>query len=114
MTFFREILGSFLLTAFVEGGVIWLVQRDRRFVYYSLLCNLLTNPALNFLLLLLFSLWGWSVYYPAVVILEILVVLLEAKIYRLLGGVSLRWSLWLSLLLNALSLFAGLVLSLLR
>lgn len=114
MTFFLTILGSFLLTAFVEGGVIWLVQRDRKFVYYSLLCNLLTNPALNFLLLLLFSLWGWGVYYPAAVILEILVVLLEARIYRLLGGVSLRWSLWLSLLLNALSLFAGLVLSLLR
>ena len=113
MSLLVELLKNLAVTVTVEGAVIWLVQRDRRFVYYSFLCNLLTNPAANLLALLSMIWLGAGAYYPAVAVLECLVVAAEAAVYRTLGNTSKRRALWLSLLLNALSFLIGLLLNLL-
>lgn len=106
-------LRNLVVTAAVEGAAVLCVRRDKRFLFYSLLCNLLTNPLVNLLLIL--SVWwlGGSAYYPALALLEVLAVAAEAVVYHRLGGLSKRVSLWLSLLLNALSFLAGLLLNLL-
>lgn len=113
MSLFWEFLRNLAVTVAVEGAVIWLVQRNRRFVYDSLLCNLLTNPAANLLMLLLVLWLGAGAYYPALAVLECLVVAVEAVVYRKLEDISKRRALWLSLLLNALSFLTGLLLNLL-
>ena len=113
MSLLLVFLRNLVVTAAVEGAAVLWIRRDRHFLFYSLLCNLLTNPLVNLLLVL--SVWGLGrdAYYPALALLEVLAVAAEAVVYRRLGGLSKRWSLWLSLLLNALSFLAGLLLNLL-
>jgi len=96
-----------LLTVLVEGGLMALLFRSRRFVYYSFLCNLLTNPALNLLLTLCVTLLGVSWYWPALAVLEVAVVLAEAYVYRLLCGFTFVKAFGVSALLNLTSFLAG-------
>jgi len=96
------------LSVLVEGSLMALLFRSRRFVYYSFLCNLLTNPALNLLLALTVTLLGAAWYWPALALLEIIVVLVEAFVYRLLCGFAFVKALGVSALLNLASFLAGL------
>jgi hypothetical protein len=95
------------VTVLVEGGLMALFFRSRRFVYYSFLCNLLTNPALNLLLLLCVMLLGTAWYWPAVAILALAAVFVEAYVYRLLCDLPFARALGTSVLLNAVSFLAG-------
>lgn len=113
MTLLLLLIRNLIVTAAVEGAAVWCVQRDRRFAYYSLLCNLLTNPAANLLVLGGVAWLGAGAYYPALALLECVVVGVEAVVYRRLGNTSKRRALWLSLLVNALSFLAGLLVNLL-
>ncbi len=97
------------LTSAVEGLLVLLIFRRWRYVYYSVLCNLLTNPALNVLLSLGVFALGAYVYTPLLILLELAVLLIEAYVYRLLCGFSSARALTLSALLNASSFCAGLL-----
>ncbi|MBP7402839.1 MAG: hypothetical protein KBA30_09505 [Clostridia bacterium] len=77
------------------------------FVYYSLLGNLLTNPALNLLLLLAVRMAGAAAYWPALAVLEAGAVTVEAVVLRMLCGFSPCRALIVSLMLNVLSFGAG-------
>jgi len=46
---FFIVLLNFLLTALLEGIGIFCITRRKKFICYSFLCNLLTNPLLNLL-----------------------------------------------------------------
>jgi len=98
------------LSAAVECAVMALLFRRRDCVYYTLLANLLTNPALNLLLLLAVHLMGRTAYYTALAPLEIAVVLAEAFIFKLLCGFKPVKALWISALINAVSFAAGILL----
>lgn len=87
------------------------VKRSWRLVYYSLLCNLLTNPAVNFFLLLIVGQLGMGLYWPSFIFLEIAVVFTEALVYRGLCGYGFARALGLSALLNAVSCLLGLFIS---
>ncbi len=107
MSLFLLFLKNFAVTAVVEGIGAACVRRDRRFVWYSLLCNLLTNPLAN-LLMLLGVLWlGIGAYFPLLAVLECAVTAAEAAVYRLLGGMGKARALGFSLFLNALSCLVG-------
>lgn len=99
------------LTVIAEGLVILLLFRSLRFVYYSLLANLLTNPALNALLVILTTLLGSSAYLPALIALELAAVAAETLVYRTLCDFRPLKALGVSALLNAVSLGLGLALS---
>jgi hypothetical protein len=107
------IVTNLCLTLVLEGLLVALITRDRRIVYYSLLCNLLTCPALNLLVLISLFFWGNAVYVPALVVLESAAVLIECGVYRYLTGYSWGKALGLSAAANVFSLAAGLVLHLL-
>jgi len=100
-----------LLTIIIEGLFIWLLYRRIDYLYYSFLANLLTNPALNLLLYLAVLHWGPVAYYPVLLFLELLVVIVEAFIYHLLCDLKLKTSFLLSLFLNSLSFLIGLLLN---
>lgn len=95
------------LTVLAEGAAMALLFRKWRYVYCSLLCNLLTNPALNFLLLVAVKSFGADAYAPALFVLEAAAVLVEGFVIRLLCGFSRRKAAAVSLFLNALSFLAG-------
>ena len=98
-----------LLTFMVEGVVILIIFRRKKYVYYSVLCNLLTNPALNLLLTVSSILFGVRIYGLALVILELAVVIVEAAVYNYICGFGIKKSAILSAFLNALSFAAGIL-----
>ena len=102
-------LVNLAITVVVEATVIWLLFRKGTFVYYSFLCNLLTNPALNLLLLIAVNFLGMKYYYAILVPLEIIVVLVETYVYRLLCKFSTKKAFSVSLLANVISFGVGLV-----
>jgi len=99
------------LTAAAEGLVMLLLFRSPRFVYYSLLANLLTNPALNVLLSLATTLLGAPAYLSALIFLELAAVAAETLVYRTLCDFRPLKALGISALLNAVSFGLGLALS---
>ena len=98
---------AFALTAAIEGAIVLVLFRRLVFVYYSVLWNLLTNPALNLGLSLAY---GHVAYWPAVFVGEVCVFLGEGFLIRLLLRLPLGRALLLSLLLNAASFLLGLAL----
>lgn len=98
---------NLLMTSFVEGAAIYLLYKKRDFVYYSLLCNLLTNPAMNLFLLIGVKTLGSSYYWLCLAILEIIAMLAEAYIYQMLGGLKISRALLLSAFLNSSSFLFG-------
>lgn len=113
MAFVLCLLKALIVTAVIEGLIIFLRYRRGDYLLYSLLCNLLTNPALNvaaaLLLPFLEGVAGWAVY-PAVAALEAAVVLAEALVYRYLCGFKLKSALFLSFMLNLSSFLFSFVL----
>ena len=99
----------FALTAVIEGAIVFALFKKPRFVYYSLLWNLLTNPALN-LCLMLAVFYGGASYAASALIGEICVFVIEALLIRTLLELPPGKSLLLSLLLNAASFLTGLLL----
>ncbi len=99
---------NLVVTLLVEGLLIFLWYKKGNFVYYSLLGNLLTNPAMNLLLLVAVHTFGAAHYGTSLVFLEIAVVIVEAFLYRMLGNVKMSKALLLSLVLNLASFLSGL------
>jgi hypothetical protein len=100
---------ALLATVLLEGLMMLMLFRNWRYFYYILLCNLLTNPAINIILYVVYYFFP-SAYYSALISLEIIVVLIEARILKLLCGFTVKKSLLVSFVLNAFSYFVGLLL----
>ena len=90
----------------IEGVLVYALFRSKQVCYASLLCNLLTNPILNLLLFIVLR-FQTGLYWPALVMLELAVVLAEAYVYRLLLDMTTKRALGVSLLLNAVSYGVG-------
>lgn len=90
-----------LLTLVIEEALL-LPARSRRLHYACLLANLLTNPALNLLLIAL-SLWRPQLFWPALLGLELVAVAAETWAYRTVMDWPRRRAFLLSLGLNAAS-----------
>ena len=99
------------LTVLAEGAAMGFLFRRRDYIYYSLLANLITNPAVNLVLFFCVGNLGWS-YWPVLVVLEIGAVITEAYIYGCICDFGTSWRSWgmaggVSVLLNGLSYGAG-------
>ena len=110
MSLICNFLLAFGLTVGIECGIAALLCRRRDVVWACFLGNLLTNPALNFLLLLCALCFGAGAYWPALLLLEALAVFAEAWTYRWVCGFSKMRAAGLSLLCNGVSLAFGVVL----
>ena len=113
-----QLLLFLVLTVLLEGTAVFICLRKKEAVYYSMLANLLTNPAFNFVFSVLF--WWFlpsgipylTLYFVILIPLELLVVLIEAQVYRYLTDYSFRQCLLLSVFLNLLSATVGVVITL--
>jgi len=100
---------ALLLTVAIEDGIAWLFgYRTARLLLAVAMINCITNPALNFLLLLL-AWQGVEVTLLLVVLLEVLVVLVEWRLLVYVIGQPKRRLFFLSLTANAASFLAGLL-----
>jgi len=106
-----SILRAFAITAALEAIVMLLMFRNGRYVYYSLLCNMLTNPAMNVILVILVMALGHEYYYICLALLEFIVLFIEAYVLRVLAGFTWKKAFFTSFLLNVISLSAGLLIN---
>jgi hypothetical protein len=102
-------LKAFILTVATEGAAVFIIWRRKDYLGYSFLCNLLTNPTLNFTIILSVKYLGIEAYFPTIFIGEIIVVLIEGIVYHKLCEWTLKISILRSLGLNVLSLLIGLI-----
>ena len=102
------LLLAFALTVAVECGVAALF-RSKGLVYTVFLCNLLTNPLLNLLLLLYYNYISREYYWSVVAVLEICVVMTEALLIRAAIKCPFKKAISFSLLFNGISFAVGLL-----
>ncbi len=105
-----QLVTAFLLTLAVECGLA-LFWKSKQLLYAVFLCNLLTNPLLNLLLMLWVTFTGPRFYWVVVAVLEIGVVAVETAVLRGMLGYDRRKALGLSALFNVYSFGAGLIVS---
>ncbi|MDR0347259.1 MAG: hypothetical protein LBH56_02665 [Coriobacteriales bacterium] len=103
------LLANVGMTLCLEGVAAALICRKRAVVLASVLGNLLTCPALNFIVLVDVHFAGAAGYLPLLVCLEVAAVLVEAWVYTRSSDMKLAQALMLSLGLNLLSLSVGIV-----
>ena len=99
---------AFVFTIFVECGLAMLFK-EKGLVKTMFLCNLLTNPSMNFILLLV-NMFADSFYFYAVAILEICVVIIEMFLIKAMQQYSIKKAFLFSLLFNVYSLLLGIAL----
>ncbi len=108
MTALFTILTPLLMTLLLEVPLGMLILKNRGAFIPLTLVNLLTNPALNASLLVLFSLTqSYPLYYTALAIGEAIVFIGEGFLIRTMLGVQTKRALLLSTILNSVSLFLG-------
>lgn len=107
--FIRQFLPALLLTIFIECSIIYLLYHELKFCYYVMLINLLTNPLLNFILIFYYYYFNANFYYLLLAILEIIIIFIEGVLIKKLCRFSIRKALLISLLINACSFFAGVI-----
>jgi len=103
------VLVALILTILVECGLS-LLFRQRKLTYCVLVCNLLTNPLMNLLLIVVSVFFAREVYFVVLGFLELAVVGVEAFIITLMTETKPRKAVLLSLFFNASSFGVGLLL----
>lgn len=107
MDMLGKYLLALLLTLAIEVGIAWLFGfRTARSLLAVAMINCMTNPALNFLLLVI-AWQGVEVTLPLVVLLEVLVVVVEWWLLVYVFGNPKRRLFYLSFVANATSFLAG-------
>lgn len=94
-----------LISSLFEAPVIWIMTKSLRWVKYNLLCNMVTNPILNLVLVLIGE--RRAAYYLALFVGEILVVVAEGMIYYRLMSCDKRDCLIRSMASNLFSAIVG-------
>lgn len=101
---------SFFLTVFVECGLALILLESKKMVYSVFLCNLLTNPISNLILVQISDVICPQWYIVCLVGMEIVIVITEEFVMRILCGFNHRKALRLSILFNSASLFSEIIL----
>jgi hypothetical protein len=109
MSLLLWMLTAFCVTMATEIAIS-LLFRSRRLCYAVLLGNLLTNPALNLVLLIYLYLVGQSGYFTLLVILELVVIVVEAIVIHLVAELIWPKAFGLSVLFNTVSFLVGMLL----
>lgn len=106
LAYFLEV---FILTNFIECGIVLTRFKSRKWAYCIFLCNLLTNPALNFISLVVYSFLNTKLYWVSVIFIEIIVFLLEAYVIYLVMNISKNKALLWSFIINSSSFLIGIL-----
>lgn len=99
----------FSLTVLIECTIMFLIFRSKQFVYYIFLCNLLTNPALNLITIQMGKGFGILWYRVVLLILELAVVIIEARIIHTLCRFKAKKAILISFILNLASFCCGII-----
>ncbi len=105
------IIKALLLTIVIEGTVMLALTRSVKWLLYNILVNALTNPLLNLALMYVSVFSGKTgLYVICLLIGEIIVIVGEACLYRLLTQDTARRCFIRSLITNLVSVLLGIIL----
>ena len=110
MSIFILLLKALVLTVIIEGIAVMITAKSRKVLLHSVYCNLMTNPLLN-LIGLLISFYSHGAFIAWIVIGEAAVVISEAALYRLFGDMDKKRSYMISFTANLCSFTAGLIIN---
>lgn len=106
-----SILTSFILTCIIEIVVLFIIKEKRKEIYlFSIFINLFTNIPLN-IFILNYSFSSIPSYFLIVLLLELVIIIIEAMLYYLIFKNVIK-GLKYSLILNISSYLIGLIISL--
>ncbi|HBM80820.1 MAG TPA: hypothetical protein DD426_08285 [Clostridiaceae bacterium] len=106
----NNFLLALLLTIMIESIVaFFLGYRDKRLYITLILANIITNPALNYILALIYYMGMYRLYKPAEIFLEIAAVIIEWRLFVYALDRNSKSMLKLSLAINVSSFLAGLL-----
>ena len=108
--FLLKMLLALAVTVVCEGALALLILKNKYCLWPSFLCNLLTNPLLNAVLLLFFHWYGYLGYNLATIALEISIIPVEGLVLRALLPVSLKKAMLTAWACNAFSFAVSFVL----
>lgn len=114
MTLGMEFLQAFLITCGIEGVCVYYYTGKKQMIRYSLVCNAVTNPALNIFILMARPACSFVPYPVFIGLLEFLVVVVETFLYKKMTSLSRKDCFVLSLLSNTASFCVGLLISIVR
>ncbi len=109
---FLTFLGSLLLTVLIEWAMVLVMTKDKTIAKHSVLINAVTNPAMNFMLVLWESMaivQSVAYYYILMVILEGFVVYFEARLYMRMHAFDEKNAFKTSIILNATTFVVGII-----
>ena len=104
--FIFELCKALFMTILLEGAFVFVIKRQKTWIWLSVAGNLITNPALN-LLLILPARKGMGVYIPSLIVLEMIAVFVEAALYRYYTEEKRKHCFLIALGANAVSFFCG-------
>lgn len=108
---FRSLLSALILTILIESVPLLFLSPRKKWLSVGLLCNVLTNPLLNCLRILFYSLYPNDTALTLLTVcLEILIVFAEGCFYSKLLRISNQKGFYASLLCNCISYLLGLLL----
>ena len=101
-----------LLTCTIEAIVCLFLKNKGKWLGAGLICNIITNPAINIILLIagIFTEKLWLIYLLGI-ILEIAVLFAETALYKLILKESFRKCIAVSAMCNTLSFLSGIIIS---
>lgn len=102
---------ALILTVVIEAAVMFAMTRSKEWVKFNLYCNLITNPLLN-LGLMYVTRHAEGLYFFALLTGELLVLISEWILYKLMSDANSAKCFVRSLVTNAVSCAIGLFLSL--
>ena len=107
---FWAILYPLICTIVIECGLALVITKNFRFTYCVLLCNMLTNPLLNLVLIILSTTILKAenpLFYCITGILEITVIITEAWLLIKMQNLSIKKAIAISFVLNISSVGIG-------
>lgn len=108
-----RIILALILTLVIECALCIVMYRDKKTAYHVVLANILTNPAMNILLIGIYTILrminlSGMLYIPFLIIFEIVAVFVEYRVYSYIGH-DKKKSLILAITLNVISFTLGLL-----
>ncbi|MFI3129031.1 MAG: hypothetical protein R3Y18_03090 [Bacillota bacterium] len=108
-----RIILALILTLVIECALCIVLYRDKKTAYHVFLANILTNPAMNVLLIGIYTILiminvSGMLYIPFLIIFEIVAVFVEYRVYRFIGH-DKKKSLVMAIALNVISFGLGLL-----
>ena len=110
-----SLFAALVLTCITESLPHLFFKERTKWLVSGLLCNIVTNPLLNVIVLFLYAFVDnvWQVY-AIILLLETAVLFTEACLYKLMLDKPYKTCLTVSALCNGISCFIGVILNLIQ